>query len=80
MTFPDSNEICEALIRYVEMQGTDIFEKNLVRNGEVQATVWCLLGENAEEFNIMARTWLKKKGYKLDSHTVQTRDSPNTQE
>lgn len=65
--FESSEDICEALARHTELSGSDVFEKNYVKDERVVCTVWCLLGADAEEFVVMARQWLADRGYKSDS-------------
>ena len=61
-----SVEICEALVRHVELSGSEVFEKTFVQNGRVRCVVWCMIGDNAEPFNEMVKAWLEKNGFKLD--------------
>lgn len=61
-----SEEICEALVRHVEASGSEVFEKNFIKRGEVVCSVWCIIGDNAEEFAEMVRRWLADRGFKLD--------------
>jgi hypothetical protein len=61
-----SNEICEALVRHVEVSGSEVFEKNFVRAGKTICTVWCVIGDNAEPFAEMVQGWLADQGFKLD--------------
>lgn len=61
-----SEEICEALVRYVEASGSEVFEKNFVKGGKVVCTVWCMIGDNAEAFADAVRGWLSENGFKLD--------------
>ncbi len=61
-----SEEICEALVRHVEVSGSEVFEKNFVQNGQVVCTVWCMVGQNAASFAQMARDWLASNGFSED--------------
>lgn len=61
-----SEEICEALVRHVEASGSEVFEKNFVKNGRTTCTVWCVVGENAEPFKAMVGSWLTDNGFNLD--------------
>ncbi len=61
-----SEEICEALVRHVETMGSEVFEKNFVKNGNAVCTVFCVIGDNAEGFRQNAVEWLKENGFKLD--------------
>lgn len=62
----DSEEICEALVRHVEVSGSEVFEKNFVKGDKILCSVWCIIGENAEAFMLAIREWLKQQGFKLD--------------
>lgn len=66
MPLETSEEICEALVRHVEVSGSECFEKNFVQRGRIVCTVWCILGENAQPFAEMVRRWLGDHGFKLD--------------
>lgn len=68
MTFHTSEEICEALIRHVEITGSEVFEKNFVENGRITCTVWCMVGKNAQSFNEMILGWLAENGFRRDSN------------
>ena len=66
LTLYDSEEICEALVRYVEVSGYEVFEKNFVKDGHILCTVWCMVGSNAEAFNKAIREWLDNNGFGPD--------------
>jgi hypothetical protein len=68
MGLETSEEICEALVRHVEVSGSECFEKNFTDGrGRTLCTVWCVVGkENAGPFAEMARDWLNTNGFKLD--------------
>ena len=59
--------ICEALVRHTEIVGTEVFEKNYVRNNTISATVWCVVGPNAKAFRDMVRTWLAENSFHEDT-------------
>ncbi len=61
-----SEEICEALVRHVEMTGSEVFEKNFEKRGEVVCSVWCIVGPNAQKFRDMVREWLASEGFNED--------------
>lgn len=61
-----SEEICEALVRHVETTGSEVFEKNFVKNGEIRCTVWCMIGPNAQAFRDMINAWLIDTGFNED--------------
>jgi hypothetical protein len=63
---PTSEEICEALVRHVEVSGSEVFEKNFMKDGKTVCTVWCMVGPNALGFRDMARQWLEDNGFKED--------------
>jgi hypothetical protein len=62
-----SEEICEALVRHVETTGSDVFEKNFVKDGKILCTVWCVVGENAQPFNEAVTEWLNDNGFNQDN-------------
>jgi hypothetical protein len=62
----DSEEICEALVRHVEVSGFEVFEKNFDKDGRTACTVWCVVGENADVFKRMVHRWLDEQGFNLD--------------
>lgn len=66
MTPETSEDICEALVRYVETIGSEVFEKNFVEQGRIRCTVWCMIGDNAQGFNEMVKEWLETKGFRQD--------------
>ncbi len=61
-----SEEICEALVRHVEVSGSEVFEKNFVQSGKITCSVWCIIGSNADGFAMMVRSWLEEQGFHLD--------------
>jgi hypothetical protein len=61
-----SEEICEALIRHVEMSSSEVFEKDFVKDGKVICTVWCMIGDNTQEFRDSCIKWLTDNGFKED--------------
>lgn len=61
-----SEEICEALVRHVETTGSEVFNKNFVKNGKVICSVWCVIGNNARPFSESVLTWLGDQGFKED--------------
>ncbi len=61
-----SEEICEALVRHVEIVGSEVFEKNFIKDGKVVCSVWCVVGDNAEAFMRQSRKWLEDNGFKKD--------------
>ena len=63
----DTTQICEALIRHMEIEGCEMFEKNYIRNGEIHATVLGIIGPNAEELTGLIREWAMAK--ELKRHT-----------
>ena len=67
MALHTSEEICEALVRHLEVSGSEVFEKNFVQDGRIICTVWCMIGDNAQEFNTMIREWLEKNSFGLDT-------------
>lgn len=59
-----SEELCEALVRHLEIEGEEVFEKNFVKNGKITCSVFCIIGENAEEMTALVREWLASSGFK----------------
>ena len=66
MSLESSEEICEALVRYVEVIGSEVFEKNFIKRDRIVSTVWCMVGGNAERFAFMIRRWLVDNDFKDD--------------
>jgi uncharacterized protein YkuJ len=66
MPLETSEEICEALVRHVETNGSEVFEKNFEKNGKILCSVFCIVGPNAEAFNRAVNRWLDRNGFKLD--------------
>lgn len=66
MPLEKSEEICEALVRHVEVSGSEVFEKNFIKDGKVICTVWCMIGPNAEDFATAIRGWLADQGFNSD--------------
>lgn len=46
-----SSQICEELVRHLEITGSEVFQKNFIKDGKVVCTVWCMIGPNAARFN-----------------------------
>ncbi len=61
-----SDEICEALVRHVEVTGSEVFEKNFIKDGKIICTLWCVIGDNAQPFNEEVKKWLDLNGFELD--------------
>lgn len=59
-------EICEALVRHVEVSGSEVFEKNFVKDGRILCTVFCIIGDNAQPFTKSVRDWLDSNGFRED--------------
>jgi hypothetical protein len=60
-------EICNDLIRHVEIAGSEAFNKCFVRSNKIECTVWCMIGPNAEAFNEIAEKWMEDNGFKRDN-------------
>lgn len=58
--------VCEALARHTEMTGSEILEKFFVVDGEIRATVFCMVGPNSGKFLEMVREWLRSEGFNED--------------
>lgn len=61
-----SEEICEALVRHVETTGSEVFNKDFVKGGEVVCTVRCMIGENAAAFKEAVLEWLEQNEFSED--------------
>jgi hypothetical protein len=61
-----SEELCEALVRKLEVSGSEILEKNFIKDGKMVCTVWLMIGPNTQPFHDMICKWLEKEGFKLD--------------
>lgn len=68
MEFPTSEEICEALVRHVEMTGEEVFQKMFIKDGRVQCVVFCMIGPNSEEFTIAVEKLLDMMGFTESDH------------
>ncbi len=66
MSLETSAEICEALVRHVEIMGSEVFEKTFVKDGRIVCAVWCMVGPNAEAFNDSIKQYLEREGFHLD--------------
>jgi hypothetical protein len=62
----ESAEICEDLVRHLETTGEDVFEKCFVQGGKTRCVVFCMIGEDAEEFLKGTQAWLADHGYNRD--------------
>lgn len=62
-----SEDICEALVRHVEVTGSEIFEKGFINgNGVHSCTVFCIVGQNSAAFTEAIHEWLANNNFKLD--------------
>lgn len=60
-----SEELCEGLVRHLETMGEEMFEKNFIgSNGEIQCSVFCIVGPNAAEMTALVREWAHDNGFK----------------
>jgi hypothetical protein len=60
-----TTELCEGLIRHLETAGGETLEKNyILKNGSIHASVFVIVGENAEEMTGLVREWFASKGLK----------------
>ncbi len=71
MPLETSEDICEALLRHTEMSGSEVFEKNFEAGGKIMASVWCIVGKDAESFALACREWLKENGYAFDGRGLE---------
>ena len=55
-------EVCKTLMLFCIAKNASVFEKNFVMNGKIHATVFCFVGENAEELTGLVREHLHKLG------------------
>jgi hypothetical protein len=61
-----SEEICEALVRHLETNGLECFEKNFIKGGKIVCTVWCVIGPNAWQVAEAFASTLDKLGFRED--------------
>jgi hypothetical protein len=66
MPIENSDEICEALVRHLEISGSEVFEKSFVKNGRVVCAVYCIVGENSEPFMNAVQKWFEEQGFNKD--------------
>lgn len=66
MNWASTEEICEALVRHLEVTGSEVLGKHFTKDGKILCAVWCMVGPNAEEFWRMVDRWLTEKGFKMD--------------
>ena len=62
-----ARDLCEALARHVEVSGSEIYSNRQRLNGEVVATVWCVVGQHAAEFDAMVREWFRQDRFNVDA-------------
>lgn len=70
MSLVDENDheaLCEAVVRQTEIAGSECFEKNYIKNGEILATVFCFVGPHASEMTAMVREHLSHYGFHRDN-------------
>lgn len=58
-----SVEICEALVRHVEVLGEECFGKHFEKAGQTVGAVFCMVGPCAQEFRAMVEKWLDDNGF-----------------
>ena len=64
---PENTEhLCEALVRHLEISGSEMFEKNFEKDGKTLCTVMCIIGPNADEITRRMRDMLSELGFKRD--------------
>lgn len=59
--------LCEAVVRQTEIAGSECFEKNFIKNGEILASVFCFVGPQAAEMTALIRQQLDHFGFRRDS-------------
>ncbi len=60
-----TEELCEELLRHLETSGEEMFEKNFLRpDGEIAATIFCIVGPNSTELTALVREWAHNSGFK----------------
>lgn len=62
-----TEEACEFLVREIEANGAESFEKNFIRNGEIICSVFVFVGPHANEITGMIREHLHHYGFHRDS-------------
>ena len=70
-----SEEICEALVRHVEVTGSECFEKCFVKNGRTVCAVYCIVGKNAEPFKDSVQAWLNENGFKIETQKTHDKET-----
>lgn len=59
--------ICEALIRHLETNSQEMFEKNYILHDKIHASVFAIIGPHAEEMTALFREWATAKGFKRNT-------------
>ena len=62
-----SDEVCESLVRHLEVVGEEVFEKSYVKGDKVLASVFAIVGPSAERMTRMFRRWCERNGFKMTS-------------
>jgi len=62
----DHEALCEAVVRQTEIAGSECFEKNYVKDGDILASVFCFVGPHASEMTAMIREQLDHFGFRRD--------------
>ncbi len=62
-----TEQLCEGLIRHLEIQGEEVFEKNFIKDDKITCSVFAIVGDNAEEMTGLFREWMASKGFKRHS-------------
>ena len=62
------NRLCQGLLDHLDATGEEMFEKNLILpDGSIAASVFVIIGDNAEELTGLVREWASKNGMKRRS-------------
>jgi hypothetical protein len=70
----DHTALCEAIVRETEISGSEVFEKNYIQDDKILATVFCFVGEHAEELTAFVREQLHKLGMSRDNIKTEPHD------
>lgn len=70
----DHTALCEAIVRETEISGSEVFEKNYIRDDKILATVFCFVGEYAEELTALVRKRLHEIGLNRNWEGIEPHD------
>jgi len=62
-----TEEACEFLVRETEMAGSEVFEKNFIKDGSILCSVFVFVGPDASEITALIREHLNKHLFQRDN-------------